>query len=114
MPAIGETGVLLIDGWSVFTEENLRQYIPEGVVIQHIPEGATGMIQPWDVYGFRIYKNFAKNISDYVLLYDIDVPLSQRNNVIKLQSLVYNQLCSPRYTSLFEYSWFKVGITLFV
>ncbi|XP_052119686.1 uncharacterized protein LOC127748804 [Frankliniella occidentalis] len=77
--------------------------------IQQIPPSTTGMIQPWDVYGFRIYKNFVKQISDFILLHDIDIVLHQRDECIKLQSLVYNQLCSPRYTSLFKYSWFKSG-----
>ncbi|OXU20842.1 hypothetical protein TSAR_010038 [Trichomalopsis sarcophagae] len=30
-----------------------------------------------------------------------------RNNIIKLQSLVHNQLSSPRYINLFKYSWYK-------
>lgn len=30
-------------------------------------------------------------------------------NIIKLQSLVHNQLSSPRYYNLFKYSWFKSG-----
>ena len=33
-----------------------------------IPKGTTGKIQPLDVYGFRIWKNFAKRFSDTVLL----------------------------------------------
>lgn len=112
MPACGDKAVLLLDAWSTFSEANLQAVIPETkqIAIQHIPQGTTGMIQPWDVYGFRIYKNFTKNISDFVVLYDIDVVLSQRNNIIKLQSLVYNQLCSPRYEQLFRHSWFKVSI----
>lgn len=111
-PSLEKDSVLLLDAWSTFSDENLRAVIPENktIVIQHIPEGTTGMIQPWDVFGFRIYKNFTKHISDFVLLNDIDVVLSQRDNIIKLQSLVYNQMCSPRYESLFKYSWFKVSI----
>ena len=36
-----------------------------------------------------------------------DVNLHLRNNVIKLQSLVYNQLSSPRYINIFKQGWFK-------
>jgi len=56
-----------------------------------------------DVYGFRICKNFAKRFSDTVLLLESDVNLHEqnntikRNNTIKLQSLIHNQLSSPRY-----------------
>ena len=35
--------------------------------------------------------------------------LNIRNNMIKLQSLVHNQLTSPRYTNLFKYAWYKSG-----
>lgn len=71
-----------------------------------------GMIQPLDVFGFRVYKNYVRHFSEFVILNEIDVVLHQRNNIIKLQSLVYNQLCSPRYKSLFKYSWFKVRVEL--
>lgn len=76
-------------------------------MIQHIFL-FSGMIQPWDVFGFRIYKNYVRYISEFVLLNDVNVVLSQRNSIIKLQSLVYNQFCSPRYVPMFQYSWFKV------
>ncbi|KYN31568.1 hypothetical protein ALC56_14066 [Trachymyrmex septentrionalis] len=37
--------------------------------------------------------------------------IDSRNNLIKLQSLIHNQLSSPRYHNLFKYSWFKSGYT---
>jgi len=40
-----------------------------------------------------------------------DINLHERNNIIKLQSLIYNQLSSPRYHNLFKYSWFKSSYT---
>ena len=36
-----------------------------------------------------------------------DVNLHLRNNIIKLQSLVHNQLSSPRYINIFKQGWFK-------
>ena len=36
-----------------------------------------------------------------------DVDLYLRNNIIKLQSLVHNQLSSPRYINIFKQGWFK-------
>ncbi|KYQ49481.1 hypothetical protein ALC60_11447 [Trachymyrmex zeteki] len=75
------------------------------------PKDTTGKIQPLDVYGFRIWKNFAKRFSDTVLLLESNINLHERNNIIKLQSLIHNQLSSPRYHNLFKYSWFKSGYT---
>lgn len=85
--------------------------IPTGkdVQIKTIPKKTTGMVQPLDVYGFRIWKAFVKTFSDQILLRNIDINLHQRNNVLKLQSLVHNQLSSPRYRNLFTYSWYKSG-----
>ena len=54
-----------------------------------------GKIQPLDVYGFRIWKNFAKKFLDTVLLLENNINLHKRNNIIKLQSFIYNQLSSP-------------------
>ena len=37
--------------------------------------------------------------------------MHKRNNIIKLQSLIYNCQLSSRYHNLFKYSWFKSGYT---
>lgn len=71
--------------------------------------GTTGQIQPLDVYGFRIWKNFVRNLSDSIQLLDAHIGLANRNNVIKLQSLTHNQLSSPRYKNLFKYAWYASG-----
>ena len=65
--------------------------------------GTTGKIQ-LDIYRFRIWKSFAKRFSDIVLLLESNINLHERNNIIKLQSLIHNQLSiSQRYHNLFEY-----------
>ena len=64
-----------------------------------ILEGTTGKVQPLDVYGFRIWKNYVRHFSDSVVLLDYNLNLNIQNNIIKLQSLVHNQLSSPRYHS---------------
>ena len=74
-----------------------------------IPKGTTGKVQALDVYGFHTWKNYVRLFSDSAILLDQDLNLHIRNNIIKLQSLVHNQLSSPRYHSLFKYSWFKSG-----
>ncbi len=60
-----------------------------------IPPNTTSMVQPLDKYGFRLWKNFVRKFSDRVILDGIDVNLFQRNNILKLQSLVHNQFSSP-------------------
>ena len=59
------------------------------------------------MFGFRIWKNFVRHFSDSVVLMNSDVNLHLRNNIIKLQSSVHDQLSSPRYINTFEQGWFK-------
>ena len=54
--------------------------------------------------GKILLKNF-----QILLYYWKVINLHERNNIIKLQSLIYNQLSSPRYNNLFKYSWYKSG-----
>jgi len=65
--------------------------VPENKIVnvKKIPSGTTGKIQPLDVYGFRIWKNFVRKFSDNVILMHYDLNLRIRNNIIKLQSLVH-------------------------
>ena len=101
--------MLLIDSWTGHCPEVVRQATPAGknFIPMIIPEGTIGKVQPLDVYGFRIWKNYVRHFLDSVILLENDLNLHIRNNIIKLQSLVHNQLSSPRYHSLFKYSWFK-------
>jgi hypothetical protein len=57
----------------------------------------------------RLWKNFVRKLSDRVLLDSIELDLFQRNNILKLQSLVHNQFSSPRFENVFKYSWFACG-----
>ena len=53
-------------------------------------------------YGKTLYENFPT-------LFNYDVQLNARNNVIKLQCLIHNQLSSPKYHDVFAYAWYKSG-----
>jgi len=81
-----------------------------------IPKGTLGKIQSLDVYGFKIWKNLLKEkflLKDFQILFllESNINLRERNNIIKLQFLIHNQLSSLRYNKLFKYSWFKSGYT---
>jgi hypothetical protein len=109
LPNVGDNSVLLLDSWSGHCPAVVRDNINsnKNVEIKTIPPGTTGQIQPLDVYGFRTWKNFIRHFSDMILLMEPDLILHQRNNILKLQSLVHNQLSSPRFKNFFKYSWFK-------
>lgn len=110
-PNVDKNSLLLLDSWSGHCTEAVEREKPDdkNIKLFKIPKGTTGKIQPLDVFGFRIWKNFVRHFSDSVILMNKDINLHVRNNVIKLQSLVHNQLSSPRYINLFKYSWYKSG-----
>ena len=93
--------------WSLPGSCTTSNACEKNVIPNIIPKGITGKVQPLDVYGFRIWKNYVRHFSDSVILLDYDLNRHIRNKIIKLQS--HNQLSSPRYHSLFKYSWFKSG-----
>jgi hypothetical protein len=75
--------------------------------VEVIPQGTISFIQPLDVYGFRIWKNFVLRFCDILILSDYEESLQNRNNILKLQSLAHNQLSSLRSINMFKYAWHK-------
>ena len=71
------------------------------VRIEYIPKGATGDIQPLDVYFFRHYKALVKNLMDRCrnFYFDEEAPVKPSNRyfMIKLHCVCYNQFQHPRF-----------------
>ena len=111
-PNVGPQSVLLLDSWSGHCPNIVSETKPDSatdIIFLTIPAGTTGKIQPLDVYGFRLWKNFIKHFSDIVILLDLAIDLHVRNNILKLQSLTHHQFSSPRFHDLFKFAWFKSG-----
>ena len=108
-PTVGNEKVLLLsDSWGAQTDPQLYASM-EHLRIETIPKKTTAMIQPLDITINRQYKHIVRTIFDHVRLYNIDCNISQRNNIIKLTSLSYNQLCSIKFAPMIRYSWFRAG-----
>ena len=90
--------MLFIDSWTGHCPEVVRQATPSGKIIipMIITKGTTGKVQPLDVYGFCILKNYVRHFLDSVLVLEYDLNLHISNNMIKLQSLLHNQLSLAR------------------
>jgi len=110
-PSVPDVSVLILDSWSAQNEENILYPKPENkeVVVKTIPAGTTPMVQPLDVFGFRIWKQFVRFFNDLVLLHDLKINIHLRNNLLKIQSIAHNQLSSPQFYSMWKYSWYKCG-----
>lgn len=68
------------------------------------------MDHPVDCFYNRQLKNFVKTVYDCVALDQLDIPLYQRNNIIKLVSLMHDQLSAPVFQQMIQYSWYAAGL----
>ncbi|XP_067208384.1 uncharacterized protein [Linepithema humile] len=111
-PNVGPKSVLLLDSWTGHCPNIIQESKPEStedIILLTIPAGTTGKIQPLDVYGFRLWKNFIRHFSDTVMLLGLEINLHARNTILKLQSLTHNQFLSPKFRNLLKYG-IKHGI----
>ena len=85
-PNVWQNSILLLDSWSGHCSQAVEEAKPayKNLKLFKIPKGTTGKIQPLDVFGFRIWKNFIRHFSDSVILINNNINLHLRNNVIKL------------------------------
>ena len=60
--------------------------------ILFIPQNTTDELQPLNCYFNRQIKNFLKACYHCVALDELDMHLHERNNIIRLVSLMHNQL----------------------
>jgi len=84
-PSVPDVSVLILDSWSAQNEENILYPKPENkeVVVKTIPAGTSAMVQPLDVFGFRIWKQFVRFFNDLVMLHDLTINIHLRNNLLK-------------------------------
>jgi len=104
--------LLLMDQWSPHTditayENNLNR--GQTCKLMVIPGKTTSTKQPCDVYFFRQWKELTKRIYHRVALDQLDVDLRNRDAIIKLQSLVHNQLSSAIFRPLISFAWSSCG-----
>lgn len=114
VPEMPKKMLLLVDSWSSFKDHSeIQRHVPKGkkVFIENIPPGATGMIQPLDVYFFNPFKRFVRRITSYVQVNDAPFPVHRRDNLLKMISQVYHQFKHPMFRDFLRYSWYKAGYT---
>jgi len=99
---------LLSDYWGGQRDEKLYAELKHLKRLE-IPKKTTAMMQPCDVHYNRQYKYLVRRMYHHVRLYDLEVHLAQRNNIIKMNSLVYNQLSSPKFYPIIQYAWYQSG-----
>ena len=122
LPSIPSKCLLLSDSWSAQSDPKLYdKSMCDGkdIVRLEIPSKTTSDLQPLDTFFNRQIKNFIKKVHQRVALNEIDIHISDRNNIIKLVSLLHNQLSAPVFGPMIRYSvvcgWFierrSIGIS---
>ena len=111
---IPDKSMVLVDSWTSYKDKNLIESSlnsknKQDVQLFLIPEGCTPFIQPCDVYFFRPYKNFVRNLEELVLQYDDNIYIKTRLKIIHIQSITHNQFSSPRYNPMIKYAFISSG-----
>ena len=75
-----------------------------------IPEKTTGTTQPLDVYYFRQWKSVVRRFYDHLMLEDIAISSSDRDNILKMQSLIHNQFSHAQFRSMGHFAWYMAGL----
>ena len=91
LPSIPSKCLLLSDTWSAQSDPKLYEKSMcdrKDIVRLEIPWKTTSDLQPLDTFFNRQIKNFIKKVHQRVALDEIDVHMSDRNNIIKLVSLL--------------------------
>lgn len=117
LPNPATCNLLLLDSYGVHCDENtIKQLLEEGdfglekLVVKIIPPNTTYELQSLERYFFRMYKHTIRHIFHNVDFDDLSDTLQQRNNILKLQSLVYQKFPSPRFQQAHGYGWVLAGL----
>ena len=111
--AMPDVSLMICDSWSAFNNhERLQEMVPEGktLLIEQIPPSATCIAQPLDLYYFRQFKDFVKELSDLLTNPDhesLNVSLNDRDNIIKLMSLSHFQFSAPVFREMCKMGFYK-------
>src|SRR5581483_6110171 len=101
--------LLLYDSWAGQVDDQIYSNVQCHRL--KIPAKTTSLIQPLDKVIFRQYKVFRMKISDRCLLDSVNFDLHSSQDVLYMQSLIYNQLQSPKFYLMLKYAWLACGYT---
>lgn len=113
LPSLGQRKkfLLISDCWGGQTDgKNLYNHIP-GCTRLEIPKKTTAKIQPLDVFFNRQMKVIPRRVYDHVMLDELDINMSERNNIIRLTSLNHNQLSAEPFRRMIQYAWYVSNYT---
>ena len=115
-PEIQHKALILLDSWTGQTSSDAIQIESKCVTLASLPPKTTKYCQPLDVYFFRQYKLFDRRITDYLrarnTYYDTSLQLASRKFIMRKHSAIYDQFCSPKFSSMLLYAWKSAGYNI--
>jgi hypothetical protein len=104
--------LLLLDSYSAhWNKEFDSAYNNEKFIInrEKIPKGTTARAQPLDTYFNHEMKYFVRKFNDRIRLDKLEIDIKNRLTIIKLFSLIWNQLSSNKFHKMIQYAWKSSG-----
>ncbi|PIC28965.1 hypothetical protein B9Z55_020716 [Caenorhabditis nigoni] len=111
-PSMPKDALLLVDSWTSWKDQSAIDSVTpptNHLVVRVIPPGCTGMVQPCDVGIFGSFKKVVKMITAHGQLMYPKYKIYARDETLKLLSLVWWQLCSPKLQPWAQYAWYACG-----
>lgn len=104
---IDEPAVLVLaDSWSGHSKKSQQEDLMRmKIKMLQIPPRTTDKLQPLDVNFNRQLKIFYNRIMEEAFYEDIMHNVTSREGIINIQSLMHNQLSSPKYRDMILYAW---------
>jgi hypothetical protein len=100
--------LLLSDAWPTQSDVEIYKKVP-GCKRLGIPQKTTDRLQPLDVFYNRQMKSIIRRAYDRVILDQLPIAMSTRDNIIRLVSLTHNQMSAKVFNGLIRYAWFASG-----
>lgn len=97
--------LLLSDAWLTQSDVEIYKKVPGckrlGI---GIPQKTTDRLQPLDVFYNRQMKSIMRRAYDRVILDQLPIAMSTRDNIIRLVSLTHNQMSAKVFNGLIRYA----------
>ncbi len=100
--------LLLLDSYKAHWNKNFDSSYDNWKFIidkKRIPKETTSIAQPLDTYFNHELKFFVRKFNDRIRLDEIDINIKNRVTIIKLFSLIWDQISSIKFNNMIRYAW---------